>query len=172
MPKAIEYVILRTRWGYFGLAGSNSAVLRTYLPMPSAGQIKSILLGGFPRARRNAELFKALQEQIIAYFEGGYVNFNKAIPIGLEGLSGFGRSVLAGCREVKFGETISYGQLAEKAGKSKAARAVGGVMARNPLPLIIPCHRVVRSDGKIGGFSAAGGVRLKKRMLEMERKGR
>jgi methylated-DNA-[protein]-cysteine S-methyltransferase len=171
MPKAIEYAIFRTSWGYFGLAGSNSAVLRTYLPMPSAVQIKSILLGDFPSARRNAGLFKAMQEQIIAYFDGTYVNFHKDVPILLEGVSPFACSVLSACTGIRFGQTISYGQLAEEAGRPKAARAVGGAMARNPLPLIVPCHRVVRSDGKIGGFSATGGVSLKKKMLSLERQG-
>jgi methylated-DNA-[protein]-cysteine S-methyltransferase len=83
-------------------------------------------------------------------------------------MSAFARSVLGACREIRFGQTMSYEGLARKAGKPKAVRAVGRVMARNPLPLIIPCHRVVHCDGKIGGFSAIGGVSLKKRMLEME----
>jgi methylated-DNA-[protein]-cysteine S-methyltransferase len=58
--------------------------------------------------------------------------------------------------------------LAAKAGSPNAARAIGGVMARNPAPLIIPCHRVIRTNGKIGGFSAAGGASLKRRLLQME----
>ena len=109
-----------------------------------------------------------LQEQITAYFQGSYVNFDADIPVLFMGLSPFARSVLAACKTVKYGQTISYGQLAAKAGSPKASRAIGGVMARNATPLIIPCHRVIRGDGKIGGFSAIGGVSLKKRLLQME----
>jgi len=164
----VAYTVFKTKWGYFGLAGTQAGLLRTCLPMPGAGRVKSLLLEHYPSARYKKGLFRPLQEQIIAYFEGAYVDFDKDIPILLEGFSPFARSVLAACRAVRYGRTISYGQLTAKAGAPKAARAVGGVMARNPTPLIIPCHRVIRSDGKIGGFSATGGASLKKRMLEME----
>jgi O-6-methylguanine DNA methyltransferase len=85
-------------------------------------------------------------------------------------LSLFAGRVLTACGDIKFGQTISYGRLAKKIGRAGAARAVGGALAKNRLPLIIPCHRVIRSDGKIGGFSAAGGTTIKKGMLELERK--
>jgi methylated-DNA-[protein]-cysteine S-methyltransferase len=172
MTIVVRYTIFETRWGYFGLAGRKSALIRTCLPVGEREQAESRLLGGLSNARRDKDLFSTLHEQITAYFEGSYVDFNKDIPILLENLSPFGRSVLAACRGVTYGRTISYGQLAAKAGSPKAARAIGGVMARNPLPLIIPCHRVVCTDGKIGGFSAVGGIPLKRRMLGLERQGR
>jgi len=87
----------------------------------------------------------------------------------LPGFSLFTATVLAACRNVKFGQTTTYGQLARIAGHPKAARPVGRIMAKNPLPLIIPCHRVLTSNGQLGGFSAPGGKRLKKKMLELER---
>ena len=86
----------------------------------------------------------------------------------VHGLSEFAKSVLTACRAIKFGQTISYLGLAEKAGHPTAARAVGNVMAKNPLPLIVPCHRVLNADGRAGGFSATGGISLKKKMLELE----
>jgi len=86
----------------------------------------------------------------------------------LDGVSDFGRDVLFACRKIRYGQVISYAELAAKCGYSGAARAVGGVMAKNPLPLIIPCHRVVRSDDGIGGFSDAGGIQLKNKMLLCE----
>jgi O-6-methylguanine DNA methyltransferase len=89
--------------------------------------------------------FKMLQEQITAYFDGNCVNFSPAIPIFLDGFTQFCSLVLTACREVKFGQTISYSQLAKKVGRPAASRAVGNALAKNPLPLIIPCHRVVRS---------------------------
>jgi len=168
MQEATRYTIFKTKWGYFGLAGTELGLLRTCLPGPELGKIKSQLLENLCAARYDKALFKVLREQITAYFDGAYVNFDKDIPIVLAGFSLFTRRVLDVCRDIGFGQTVSYGRLAEMVGKDGAARAVGGALAKNPLPLIIPCHRVVRSDGKIGGFSAAGGVTLKKRMLELE----
>ena len=72
------------------------------------------------------------------------------------------------CRKIPYGKTLSYGQLAAKAGRPGAARAVGNHMAGNRTPIIVPCHRVLPSGGGLGGFSAAGGVALKRRLLEME----
>ena len=91
------------------------------------------------------------------------------IPVAFEGLSPFAIKVLSACRNVGFGKAVSYHELARKIGRANAARAVGTVMAKNPLPLIIPCHRVIRSDGKLGGFSAPGGISLKKRLLRHEK---
>ena len=169
MQKATRYTVFKTKWGYFGLAGTESGLLRTCLPGPEPGKIKSQLLENLCAARYDKALFKVLQKRITAYFDGAYVNFDKDIPIVLEGFSFFAMQVLDTCRDIGFGQTVSYGRLAEMVGKDGAARAVGGALAKNPLPLIVPCHRVVRSDGKIGGFSAAGGITLKKRMLKLER---
>ncbi|MHC4624445.1 MAG: methylated-DNA--[protein]-cysteine S-methyltransferase [Planctomycetota bacterium] len=168
MTTAVRYTVFETRWGYFGLAGAGAGLLRTCLPMPNASRVESLLLENHPSARHEKGLFRPLQEQITAYFQGSYVDFDADMPVLFMDLSSFARSVLAACRGVRYGRTISYGQLAAKAGSPKAARAIGGVMARNPLPLIIPCHRIVRADGRIGGFSAIGGISLKKKMLEME----
>jgi len=113
--------------------------------------------------------FRPLQEQIIAYFEGAYVEFSPDVPITLDGFSPFGSSVLCACHRVRFGQVVSYSALAGKIGQPTAVRAVGNALAKNPMPLIIPCHRVVCADGKIGGFSAPGGNKMKKRLLELER---
>ena len=176
MQKVIKYTIFKTKWGYFGLAGTEFALCRTHLPEPEHEKVKSQLLKNLSSINRasniecNKRLFKAIQEQIIAYFEGTCVNFSPALPLILDGFSDFARQVLATCRNIEFGRTISYGQLAKMAGRPGSARAVGGVMAKNPLPLLIPCHRIIRSDGKIGGFYATGGTTLKKRLLLHEKR--
>ena len=169
MQKTIRYTVFRTKWGYFGLASTEKGLLRTHLPLPKPQSVKRRLLKGLPAPRYDRTLFNTLQKQIIAYFEGTYVDFDPDIPIVLDGFSQFAIRVLTACRKISFGQTISYGRLAKKARSPAAARAVGHVMADNPLPLIIPCHRVIRSDGRIGGFSAPGGTKLKTRLLQLER---
>jgi methylated-DNA-[protein]-cysteine S-methyltransferase len=83
-------------------------------------------------------------------------------------LSSFAAAVIEAVRQIPFGQTRSYGELAALVGRPRAARAVGSVMAKNRTPLVVPCHRVVGSGGAIGGFSAIEGVRMKRRLLELE----
>ena len=168
MQKKIKYVIFKTKWGYFGLAGTESALCRTQLPGPEYKKIESRLLKNLPDAQFDDNYFKALQKQITAYFEGSCVNFSPAIPVMLDRLGVFSRKVLIACRSIGFGQKITYAGLAKKAGQPAASRAVGNALAKNPLPLIIPCHRVLRTDGKMGGFSAPGGISVKKKMLALE----
>jgi methylated-DNA-[protein]-cysteine S-methyltransferase len=168
MQETNKYVIIKTKWGYFGIAGTESAVYRTYLPMPERRKIESQILKNLPEAKLEKSYLKNLQEQIIAYFEGESVDFGPDIPVTFNGLCRFSCDVLTTCRETGFGQTITYVGLAKKLHRPKAGRAVGNALAKNPLPLIIPCHRVIRSDGKLGGFSAPGGISLKKKMLALE----
>jgi len=170
MQKVIKYVIFQTKWGYFGLAGTKSALCRTQLPGPEPKKIESQLLKNLPGAQFDETFFKILQERIAAYFEGSCVNFSPDIPVILDGFGCFSRDVLTACREIEFGQMITYAGLANKSGRPAASRAVGNALAKNPLPLIIPCHRVLRTDGKMGGFSAPGGISFKKKMLSLERK--
>ena len=170
MQKVKKYVIFKTKWGYFGLAGINSTLYRTHLPGPEPKKIESRLLKNLPDAQFDETFFKILQERIAAYFEGSCENFSPDIPVVLDGFGGFSREVLTACREIEFGQWITYAGLAKKADRPAASRAVGNALANNPLPLIIPCHRVLRTDGKMGGFSAPGGISFKKRMLTLEHK--
>lgn len=171
MQKVAKYVIFETKWGYFGLAGTESALCRTCLPGPKRRKTETHLLRDLPAAQFDETFFKSLQEQIAAYYEGECVNFGPEIPVSLDGFRTFGASVVKKCRQLQFGQTISYGGLAEKSGNPAAGRAVGSALAKNPLPLIIPCHRVLRTDGNLGGFSAPGGLAVKKRMLQLEQQG-
>jgi len=92
------------------------------------------------------------------------------IPLDLEGLSPFARRVLEALRSTRPGETLTYGQLARMAGSPGASRAVGQVMAKNPLPILIPCHRVVAAKGP-GGFSLFGSLETKARLMALEAPG-
>ena len=171
MKTSLKYAIFKTKWGFFGLLADNIGLVRTVLPMGNLDNAKKYLLVGmFKSAKEEKGLYSAIQRDITSYYKGNYVNFNKSyFSVPLSGLSSFSRKVLQACKEIPFGKQITYWQLAKRAGFPKAARAVGSVLAKNPLPLIIPCHRVIRADGKIGNFSAPGGSRTKKKMLELER---
>ena len=168
MQKVTKYAIFQTKWGNFGLAGTEDGLCRTQLPGSKPEKIKSLLLKNLPAAQFDKTFCKILQQQITAYFEGDCVQLSRDIPLILDGFSSFGKTVLRTCREIEIGQTITYGKLAKKAGRPNASRAVGSTLAKNPLPLIIPCHRIIRSDGKLGGFSAPGGITVKKKMLELE----
>lgn len=102
--------------------------------------------------------------QIKDYFAGKRINFD--MKIYLKG-TGFQTSVWQALAGTVYGETISYSELAKRAGNKKAVRAAATSCAVNPVPIVIPCHRVIAKDGSIGGFG--GGVEMKKFMLEMER---
>jgi methylated-DNA-[protein]-cysteine S-methyltransferase len=105
--------------------------------------------------------------RVQAYAKGNPDDFTD-VPILLTGPTDFQRRVIRECRRIPYGHTLAYGDLADRAGSPNAARAVGSVMARNRIALVIPCHRVVGSAGKMGGYSAPDGILMKTRLLELE----
>ena len=166
--KQHQYAVFRTQWGWFGVLGGEHGLVRTYLPVAHKETIQSRMLSDFPSAERSKMVFSALQKVIEDYYKGSIADFSD-VEICLDGLSEFQRTVLTALRTISYGDTASYTQLAKLANSPRAARAIGTVMAQNPLPLIIPCHRVIKADGSPGLFSAAGGTDTKKRMLELEK---
>jgi methylated-DNA-[protein]-cysteine S-methyltransferase len=167
MAKPAKYTVFKTKWGYFGLVANKKGLLRTCLPCPNRHFIKHRLLAGLDNPQFDQNLLKPLQDEIIAYFKGKPVRFG--VPLALDGLAPFVRKVLTACRKIPSGKTVSYSQLARIIGKPRASRAVGNALAKNPIPLIIPCHRVIRSDGSPGYFSAPGGADLKANLLSHEK---
>ncbi len=109
----------------------------------------------------------SLGQRVADYLAGDPVTFDD-IQIQQTQWSAFKRRVVNACRQIPRGTTLTYGQLARRGGAPRAARAVGNIMAGNRFPLIVPCHRVVAAGGRLGGFSAPSGNRLKKRLLELE----
>lgn len=108
-----------------------------------------------------------LIDRLQAYAEGASDDF-RDVPVQFDHLTDFQRRVFSHCRRIPYGKTLTYAELATRAGSPRAARAVGNVMASNRLPLIIPCHRVVGAAGSLGGYSASQGTRMKLRLLEQE----
>lgn len=117
-----------------------------------------------PRSNLVVQLDELLQQ----YFTGGPSNFHQ-IEVDPVGWTEFSRRVYDSCRQIQPGETLSYKELARLAGNEKASRAVGTAMAKNRVAIVIPCHRVLASGGKLGGYSAPGGLQTKQFLLEWER---
>ncbi len=115
---------------------------------------------GYDNALRAADLLKR-------YFSGEKVDFS-GVRVCLDGYSPFFRRVCKVVIKIPYGTVSSYRDIAIKAGNPGAARAVGRVMALNPVPIIVPCHRVVTAEGRLGGYSAAGGTKTKEALLRME----
>ncbi|MDP2279974.1 MAG: methylated-DNA--[protein]-cysteine S-methyltransferase [Nitrospirota bacterium] len=106
----------------------------------------------------------SFKRELKGYFEGKTREFTQS-TIFLEGTD-FEKKVWLALKEIPYGETRSYKWLAEKIGSPKASRAVGQALGRNPIPIVLPCHRIIESDGSIGGYSS--GVDIKRRLLEIE----
>lgn len=166
----IYYGMVETEMGWVGVAGNNEGLLRLILPEKSPENILAELDFYFrsgERLVRKEELFSALAEKIKNYFAGKPTEFNQE-KLNLTGYTPFQKKVLLITRDIPYGVTETYRWLAEQAGFPMAYRAAGGVMRINPLPLVIPCHRVIGSNGQLTGFSSRGGLDLKRRMLALE----
>ena len=134
------------------------------LELPESGRLPiNEKIDGLPGAE-NAVLAAELLRR---YFNGEPVSFDD-INVDLSGHSTFFNEVCSAVRSIPVGQVMSYGEVASLIGKKGSARAVGRVMANNPVPIIVPCHRVVAADGRLTGYSAAGGLKTKAALLSME----
>jgi methylated-DNA-[protein]-cysteine S-methyltransferase len=121
---------------------------------------------GFKEFSQDTEKVREIARQLSEYLEGKRRSFD--FPIDWEILKPFQRQVLQATYAIPYGVTATYGEIAARVGKPRAARAVGRAEATNPMPLVIPCHRVLGSDGKLHGYGAAGGLETKAWLLQLE----
>lgn len=170
MPAAkdLHYAVWTTAWGPMGAVGGAQGVRRVVLPHYTRDDLADLLGWEHRPATENDTPFEAFIERSRAYFNARRVDFAD-IPCELPPESGFFGAVYRACREVPYATTISYSALAREMGRPEAARAVAAALSKNPTPLLVPCHRVTYADGRCGGFSAAGGEAMKRRLLELER---
>lgn len=156
----------RTAWGWVGIASSPSGLLALTLPNPTQERALKPLLGRWLEEQPYDDpRLDGLKRKLQCYFDGQRVLFDE--PLDLRGATAFQRRVWSAVRDIPYGETRSYSQIARQVGSPMAARAVGQAMAANPLPIVVPCHRIIGSDGNLCGFGA--GLDLKRRLLKMER---
>jgi methylated-DNA-[protein]-cysteine S-methyltransferase len=167
---AQHYLVFETARGFCAIAWSERGVTRFCLPEESAASAERRLLRRLPDAQPGNPP-PAVSEAVAAatrYFVGEKTDFS-AVPLDLGAQSTDFENIYAAARQIGWGETTTYGALAKALGdKWELARDVGQAMANNPVPLFIPCHRVLAAGGRIGGFSAPGGSATKIRMLELE----
>ena len=153
----------------FGLVAANDTGLVAHnLPYgaPSLGDALELAATRHPQAKGESPLAKEGATLLVRYFAGERVAFD--LPLALDAFTPFQRSVYRTVAGIPYGTVLSYLEVAAACGSPKGARAIGGAMARNPLPILIPCHRVVGKSGVMTGFTAPGGVASKRELLLME----
>ena len=147
-----------------GILGSAKGLLRTTLPHPSAEEARQLLGNSLNYATWSRHQFQDIVPRLRTCFAGRKETFPDELD--LHEASSFQRQVWNITRLIPYGEIRSYAWVSEQIKRPEAVRAVGQALASNPLPVIIPCHRVVASDGKLGGYS--GGAEMKRRLLYLE----
>jgi methylated-DNA-[protein]-cysteine S-methyltransferase len=165
-----HYQLLETEVGIAAIGWNEIRIVSLRLPAPTAHEVDRAMMRRLPSATRGeppAEV-RAVIDAVIRYFAGERVDFS-AVAVDLGEQEPFFARVYDQVRKLGWGETTTYGAIAHMLGAGpEYARDVGQAMAKNPVPLIVPCHRVTAAGGKIGGFSAPGGSMSKARMLELE----
>ena len=151
----MELILFDTPFGAMGLAEEDGAIRRLYLPNSPTPRLMC----------HETPLLAEGRRQLTEYFSGTRRRFD--LPLAPEGTA-FQTQVWAALKDIPWGETRSYGQVAQAIGNPKASRAVGSANHRNPIPILIPCHRVIGADGSLVGYG--GGLDLKRALLSLEGK--
>ena len=160
--------IFETSVGWMGVLASERGLLRTTLPQESPDRCYSLLGPEVEDATNEPERFEGIRARLDRHFEGEPDTFED-LPLDLEDAPQFYLAAWRACQSIPHGETRTYRWLAARAGNPRASRAAGQSMAKNRLPIIVPCHRVIGSDGRLTGFgSGAGQLALKQRLLNAE----
>ena len=163
----MRYALIETALGTFGLAWTDAGVARVALPGRDRARTEIWISRdpaepGFPDGP-----YASLPERIQRYADGERIDFSD-VRLDLDGVPEFNRQAYAELLKIGYGETTTYGAIARTLGDVTLSRAVGTAMGQNPIPLIIPCHRVMGANDKPVGFSSPGGVTTKMRMLALE----
>lgn len=156
-----------TSWGPMGAVAGPKGIRRVVLPHYEMDDLLALLGWEHQGATRQQEPFEPLIAASRDYFAARPADFS-AVDLDLPSTGSFSGKVYRAAMDIPPGRTTSYGLLAKTIGQPDAARAVATALSKNPMPLVVPCHRITYSDGRPGGFSAPGGPELKQRMLTFE----
>jgi methylated-DNA-[protein]-cysteine S-methyltransferase len=167
--KGAEFTLFDTPIGRCAITWGPLGIVGLQLPEADDGRARKRLLRRHPGATETAppaEILDAIQ-RILALLSGAPADLS-GLSLDMARVSDFERKVYAIARKIPPGETLTYGDIAEKLGDKLLSRDVGQAMGKNPFPIVVPCHRVVAANGKLGGFSAPGGVETKLKILAIE----
>jgi O-6-methylguanine DNA methyltransferase len=167
-PLKVTHRAFKVSFGWCAAARTTEGFRAFILPAPTSEEAEALLLDLVPESRKSARRFGDLEAAVEKYFDGWRTEFDR-FPLDFSTGTPFQQKVWSLVRRIPYGQVRTYGWIGLEMGRPEAARAIGAAVGANPLPLLVPCHRIVASDGSLGGFSAAGGVELKARMLELER---
>lgn len=172
MPRTLFYHLFDTALGWMGTAWSETGIVAVQTPDRDRETTMRRLLRKLPEAEASessnlAGFAEDAASRLQAYAAGEQADLD-SIPLDLSGIGPFNLDIYRVARELGFGETVTYGELAKRAGHAGLARETGQALGENPIPIIVPCHRIVAAGGKLGGFSAPGGTRTKERLLALE----
>jgi len=159
-----HYALIETGMGWLGVLGSKAGLRQIVLPQASEQEVLSAFDVHQPEAISDIAFFGDLPQRLIGYFDGEVVDFPDRLD--LADATPFQGVVWQFVRSIAYGQTRSYAWVAQQIGKPQGARSVGQAMAKNPLPIVVPCHRVIGSNGELGGFSY--GLEMKQRLIQME----
>jgi len=163
------FAVFDTAIGSCAIAWSARGILGVQLPEANEARTRARMQRRFPTAHESTpppDVSRVI-EGIIALMRGDAVDFSE-VALDMEEVPAFHRRVYEVARTIVCGATLTYGEIAKRLGVPAEARDVGEAMGRNPFPIIVPCHRVLAVGGKLGGFSAPGGVATKRRLLAIE----
>jgi methylated-DNA-[protein]-cysteine S-methyltransferase len=160
----VAYDLVDTPVGTLLVAASDRGLCRIAYDAEPERELDLLARAFGVRVLRSASPIEPARRQLDEYFEGKRRRFDLALDIALQ--ADFNRRVLRELARVPYGEVVTYGELAARAARPRAARAVGTVMNRNPLPIVLPCHRVIGANGKLVGYG--GGLERKEALLRLE----
>ena len=160
----VAYDLVETPIGTLFIAATGRGLARIVYDADPEREVEQLARTFGLRVLQTAKPIDEARRELDEYFDGRRREFD--LPVDLGSVAGFNRRVLGELARVPYGEVVTYGQLAARAERPRAARAVGTVMNRNPLPIVLPCHRVIGANGKLVGYG--GGLERKEKLLRLE----
>jgi len=163
----IRYTCFETSWGWCAVVKGGAGLLRIFLPEPDRALLEERIRTGYPLFSEDAPAELVLEREALQnYFAGGIPAFS--FQLDFSGATSFQKAVWKAVRKIHYGQVRTYQWISKQIKNPLSMRAAGNALGRNPFPIVIPCHRVIREDGLLGGFSAPMGQQMKAALLELE----